>query len=539
MPVANKLQDSRNQQKRLAEIITSKGIAATATEKYKSLVDKVAKIEELKGEEKVLENFTNIIDEPKSIVQLEYPIDNITVPPYVGITVPSAGITTTINSDNSVTFTGTATANTGFNFKNISTLSAGDYTFSAICPTGCHYTLGAIKTFPTNIGNATVTVTAATSNSYFLLSIPQGTVLNNVTIKQPTLFKIPENKTLNAKLGSKNLFDSSTQSVDMSINANTGVVSNAQGYTTSDYIPVSKTTYIINYCRIIAFYDANKNFIRSYDPTSTIKYTFTINDETQYIRFAFSSAKTNVQMELGSTATTYTPYISDFSTVNVTRRGKNLIPYQKRSMVKDGITFAVNSDGSINVSGTSTKTTGEAPTAFFIVTTDNPLILSINSSYTLSGFSSGTDNCGLSLQTTSYTSTHTVNSNTPSKTFTANFATWYVWIYVNAGATVNAVFNPQLELGTAATEYEPCQGQSYTPTSSGEVTGITNLYPLTTLVTDNAGALFTEVTGGVYKEILPSEGKNGITKIWQPAVEETVVCDYSYDETTKTLTLLL
>ena len=81
------------------------------------------------------------------------------------------------------------------------------------------------------------------------------------------------------------------------------------------------------------------------------------------------------------------------------------------------------------------------------------------------------------------------------------------------------VFKPQLELSSTATGYEPYQGQTYTPTATGEVTGITNLYPLTTLITNNAGVLFTEVTGGVYKKILPTVGKNGITAIWLPATE--------------------
>ena len=73
MSTAGYLQDAKNQQKRLAEIITAKGITATATEKYKDLVDKAAQIENLKGEEMTLENFTNALNEPKSIVQLEYP----------------------------------------------------------------------------------------------------------------------------------------------------------------------------------------------------------------------------------------------------------------------------------------------------------------------------------------------------------------------------------------------------------------------------------------------------------------------------------
>lgn len=64
MSTAGYLQDAKNQQSRLATILTNKGIAASATEKYNSLVDKVEQIEELKGEEITLENFVSTTEQP-------------------------------------------------------------------------------------------------------------------------------------------------------------------------------------------------------------------------------------------------------------------------------------------------------------------------------------------------------------------------------------------------------------------------------------------------------------------------------------------
>lgn len=66
--------------------------------------------------------------------------------------------------------------------------------------------------------------------------------------------------------------------------------------------------------------------------------------------------------------------------------------------------------------------------------------------------------------------------------------------YLSDGGSEELTFsNIQLELGSTATPYEPYQSQTYTPTTTGEVTGITNLYPTTTLLTNNAGVLFTRV----------------------------------------------
>lgn len=64
MSTAGYLQDAKSQQSRLATILTNKGITASATEKYDSLVDKVEQIEELKGEEITLENFVSTTEQP-------------------------------------------------------------------------------------------------------------------------------------------------------------------------------------------------------------------------------------------------------------------------------------------------------------------------------------------------------------------------------------------------------------------------------------------------------------------------------------------
>ena len=50
--------------------------------------------------------------------------------------------------------------------------------------------------------------------------------------------------------------------------------------------------------------------------------------------------------------------------------------------------------------------------------------------------------------------------------------------------------NFQLELGSTATEYEPYKTPTeHTPAADGTVSGVTSLYPSTTLITNNPGAI--------------------------------------------------
>ena len=104
-------------QKQLATNINNKGVTASQTELYDNLIDKVAQIENLKGEERTLENFTNVLSEPKSIVQLEYPepeLENLfsigTIDDWTSI----KNIGRITLSNNTITATASATFTTGW-----------------------------------------------------------------------------------------------------------------------------------------------------------------------------------------------------------------------------------------------------------------------------------------------------------------------------------------------------------------------------------------------------------------------------------------
>lgn len=58
--------------------------------------------------------------------------------------------------------------------------------------------------------------------------------------------------------------------------------------------------------------------------------------------------------------------------------------------------------------------------------------------------------------------------------------------------------NIQLELSSTASSYQAYQGGTYTPSADGTVTGVTNIYPVTTLFTDTDGAV---INVNYYKDI--------------------------------------
>lgn len=552
MPVANKLQDLKNQQKRLAEVLTSKGIPAIATEKYDSLVDKVTQLEELRGEERTLTNIVSVLSKPESIVQLEYPIDNIIVPPYVGLTNTTSGITATVNADNSVTFNGTTTAIARFNFKNIAKLDIGTYAFSVQVPTGCSYTLGKIETVGTDVSHGNITVTSVTTDSYWLLSFPEGMVLDNVKIRQPILYKVPAPKTLNAKLGSKNLTTpqqvyegAAAYSEEIYENKNCVRFSSSQTIKNSPVAFKPNTQYTVSFDvktvlrsgQTTSGADDVFRFFYSDGTSSGIGNTYTNPVWTHkeltsiagksIISVGVTSAEyrsysyvdiNSFQLEESSTATSYTPYITDFSSVSVTACGKNLLENPNVHAYNYSADFKkYNSADEIFLpAGTySISASKNMPTLQFWnkETKAYYTVDEVVSAYSTNTYYKVYDGRALGRASDAVTQMY----------FTLKKE---ALITLNSGVSTGTTVQCQLELGSTVTTYEPYQGQTYTPTATGEVIGIANLYPTTTLITDNAGVVFTKVLqstqGNEFTEILPSTGKNGITKVNQPIIDSSV-----------------
>lgn len=576
--IAEQLTELINLKSDLADNISAKGISADKSEVYNTLIDKVNDIEELRGEEVVLENTDKYNDVPSSVVSVEYP-DIFNMATGYKTTIMN-GITFTVNDDMSVTMNGTATSNAHIHFMSGSlTLEANStYAWNLDIPDieGIYYVLGMVQSNIPAIG--TYTATTEITGTYLAFVVQSGTTVNNVTVRQPIFYK---KNNIGVQLSSKNLFDISNRTkavsnglaqttkrnltgnqyfvgitgnnywnegniAEWSIDGSTVQVKNLRdgtnGYGIGFDIRVKpNTTYTITHNNT----DNGIITIGTYTSDGTWKRyiwgvsTFTTQEDEDWVILVCLqrdgdltlnvSTVSNIQLELGTVATTYTPYISDFSNNKLNVCGKNLIPYPYvfTSKTINGIAFTVNSDGTITVNGTATATV--------TVQLNNPIYGFTGKTVTLSGcpVTGGANKYGMFYYDT-YTSQHDFGNGI---TFSPRgYVALYIHIY--SGQTVNnIVFKPQLELGSTATPYEPYQGQTYTPTADGKVSNIQSIYPITNIFTDNAGALIT-VKGGAYKQILPSSGKNGITTVWQEVVGSNIDENIKPENIKKGITIL-
>lgn len=107
----------------------------------------------------------------------------------------------------------------------------------------------------------------------------------------------------------KNLFNVETQSTNITIDLDNGLVNLRTNYrNTSDFINViSGKTYVSNKNMTrVALYN-NGSFVRSLTNTTSIQ----INSNENQLRFSYDNSLTNIQLEEGSVATTYEPYKSN------------------------------------------------------------------------------------------------------------------------------------------------------------------------------------------------------------------------------------
>lgn len=159
----------------------------------------------------------------------------------------------------------------------------------------------------------------------------------------------------------------------------------------------------------------------------------------------------NIQVEEGSTATTYEPYRAQNYEINL---GKNLIEPLMPTTTYHGVTCTNNGDGSFTLNGMATATATWRIEQSTGGGSNN--LRSLNGTYTLSCKGVQT---GVSLVVTQLDVWQTIgkvqNNETPS-TFTSNLNDTLVYIAVTNGTTVNNVtVYPQLERGSQATAYAP------------------------------------------------------------------------------------
>ena len=205
-----------------------------------------------------------------------------------------------------------------------------------------------------------------------------------------------------------------------------------------------------------------------------------------------SCAFTNIQIELGTTPTEYTPYV-DPASVTVTKCGENLItpPYAHSSgYTSNGVTFTVEEDGTVVINGTASATTE------FLF--ERALKLPIGTySYRLFGVEKSPDMCsgvvnqyngevwqkglgsdrgnGVTFEITEADAETVIRTN--------------VYILLSGKTFTDFRVSPMLCVGSVADKYEPYNGITHTPTTDGTILDMTSLSPTMTLLTDTEGAI--------------------------------------------------
>lgn len=193
-----------------------------------------------------------------------------------------------------------------------------------------------------------------------------------------------------------------------------------------------------------------------------------------YCRYFTQPEEANVgtiselQIELGTTATDYTPYVPDLTAVRVSRCGKNLFDIhsaelQNAIIVDNGIQ-STRSEGIIDVllpKGTYTisfKRSAEGPLYLRNGKVSSGYFTIVNATETSSTFNFTSDVDG--------------------------------YLRISSFSTGLILSDIQIELDSAATDYEPYIPRTeYIPNADGTVERVTSLYPNTTLMTDTDGVL--------------------------------------------------
>ena len=170
-----------------------------------------------------------------------------------------------------------------------------------------------------------------------------------------------------------------------------------------------------------------------------------------------------VQAGSGDPSTVNVRNISGHTECVVTRTGKNLLPNNASSGTINGVTFTVNPDKSVSISGTATDN------ADFSICNANAVKLPENASLILSGGVSSDVFLRCAIDNRTPTSRgEDVSINTTNGIVTGN-----CYIRVLSGTTVNGVVvYPMIRIANDNADYEPYQSETYSitfPTEAGTV----------------------------------------------------------------------
>ena len=179
----------------------------------------------------------------------------------------------------------------------------------------------------------------------------------------------------------------------------------------------------------------------------------------------------NIQLEENTTPTEYTPYV-DPASVTVTRCGKNLVDLSGFEFNDSNYTHILTGEDSPN-----------ALYEFLKAHTGESIVVSMKTTGEISGIKIGTiryyNESNEVLCAIVPNVAHTI----------LELPDTYTQVYIYGSSTGASVKDIQIEFGTVATDYEPFNTATYTPTTDGTILDMTSLSPTMTLLTDTEGAI--------------------------------------------------
>ncbi len=287
------------------------------------------------------------------------------------------GITWTKNSDGSITFSGTCSASTAMTFVEFK-LPAGDYLFSNVGSTFAYtggnrptvyirdldnaLTLASIG-FGQSANGVSFSLSVETNIRFYAVfqtdNVVSGVLYPMVRLASVTdatyapyenICPISGWTEVQTNQSGVNVFDADSFPFTAGyVSSSDGRLSNGgtSASKTADYIPcghLAGQTITINhrpgygYSPGVAFYDADKVFISGVanaSSSSTGAWSMTVPTEAEFMRITVPYEQTGVQIELGSTATTYEPYTGRSITIDLgqTVYGAKLYPLEGKALI--------------------------------------------------------------------------------------------------------------------------------------------------------------------------------------------------------------
>lgn len=318
----------------------------------------------------------------------------------------------------------------------------------------------------------------ATGNPVQLDGLQGGVPFSEIAVSGKNLLKYPYYNTTKTISGI-----TFTDNGDGTITANGTATATASYFLDSEFNYIGGITYTISGCpkggsnstykikgdRLGAYIDDNGNgatYSFKYDTTAAI--VILIYKDTTVDNIVFRP-----QLEYGDTATAYEPPITG-QNITLWACKKNLMCYpywvekQGGTLENNGITYTLNADMSISANGTATADSYCILQHLTMSPNVNRLIK--NTDYFFSGTPAGGSEYTYRMYAGIYDNDgnrieiyHDYGSGVSIKI--ANDYRCAASILIKKGQTVsNLIFRPQLELGSAATDYEMPSGTSYTIT---------------------------------------------------------------------------